>query len=116
MSDGQSDDATALTLDLVPHVESECGEVADLSLSLSDFGTTQAERLGEAYLDRDIGDFNVNPFVRARESVCPIAKGLGREPEVIEWTRELDLASMTGAVGGDQSLLQTRYRARDLAD
>ena len=63
MSDGQSDDAPALTQNLVRHVKPECGVVADPSPS--DFGTAPAERLGEAYLDRDISHFYESLLVRA---------------------------------------------------
>ena len=107
-----------LTLDLVRHAEPEWAPegigVADPSLS--ELGQAQADRLGNTYADDRITHFYCSPLARARESASPIAKRLGREPEILDWTRELDLPPMTGMPWSEIESFFRRYRARPLAE
>lgn len=105
-----------LTFDLVRHAEPEWAPegVGVSDPSLSDLGQAQAERLGDAYADDRVTHFYVSPLARARESAGPVAKRLGREPTVLDWTRELDLPPMTGMPWSEVEAFFREYRARPL--
>lgn len=59
---------------------------------LTDLGHAQAARMAERVAGMgDVDHFLVSPMVRARETAAPLARLLGREPQVLSWLREIQL-------------------------
>lgn len=59
---------------------------------LTDLGHEQAARMAERVAGMgEVDHFLVSPMVRARETAAPLARLLGREPQVLSWLREIGL-------------------------
>lgn len=63
---------------------------------LTEWGYRQAEALGQALAHLPVTDFYVSNLLRARETAAPLARLLGREPEVVSWFQELQAKPMDG--------------------
>ena len=56
---------------------------------LSDLGFEQAERLADELADEHFDEILVSPLLRARQTVAPLLKRLGREEKIAPWLREI---------------------------
>ena len=63
---------------------------------LTALGYRQAEALGQALCHLPVTDFYVSNLLRARETAAPLARLLGREPEIIPWFQEIQAKPLDG--------------------
>lgn len=81
---------------------------------LTPLGHEQAARVAETLGEEHFDGFYVSPLRRARETAAPIAKRLGREPQVESWLREIRLPEMQGKTSDEVQQFFRAARAREL--
>lgn len=91
----------ALTLYLLRHGQTESSERhlfcgARTEVELTPDGAAMAEAFAAAYRDRGFDGVYCSPQRRARSTAAPLARALGREPEVLDDLREIDYGAWEG--------------------